>query len=254
MNPRPTHRSTNIISTRVLRGWILFSLCISVSATDAAEPQPARKTASKGNLVEKNQADQQKKSETLFDGKKMGKWKVADKYDFQAHGPVVVKNGAIDLAPGSPASGIYYTGKLPRIDYEISLDAKRTTGSDFFCGMTFPIKKSYCTLIVGGWGGSLIGLSNIDGAAASENSACTVGEFKNNQWYKIRLRITSAKIEVWIDKEKVIDQTTEDHKFTIWWEQEPMRPLGIATWGTGAAIKNIKLKKLGKTGSEHANQ
>ncbi|MBN2291496.1 MAG: DUF1080 domain-containing protein [Pirellulales bacterium] len=241
-----THTSNSL----VLSFTVACLLCLGISAAYAGKPKPASKTdtpqqsrVEKKQLSEK-QSDKNKKVQSLFDGKTLGKWEIVKKYDFQAHGPIKVRDGAIVIDAGSPASGIRWTGKMPRIDYEITLDAKRTTGSDFFCGMTFPIKKTYCTLIIGGWGGTIIGLSNINGSAASENEACTVGEFESNRWYKIRLRVTSAKIEVWIDKEKVIDQPTADRKFTIWWEQEPMRPLGIATWLTGSALKNIELKKL----------
>lgn len=233
-------RFSNFVKIRYLGGCFLCLLCFCVSKAQADKPQPTSKTTP----LQNNQPDKKQKAQCLFDGKKLGKWDVVKKYDFESHGPIKVKDGAIDIGAGSPASGIRWTGKLPRIDYEISLEAKRTTGSDFFCGLTFPINKSYCSLIIGGWGGSIIGLSNIDGSAASENESCTVGEFENNHWYKIRLRVSAAKIEVWIDKEKVIDQPTADHKFTIWWEQEPLRPLGIATWETGSAVKNIRLKRL----------
>ncbi|MEA1951788.1 MAG: DUF1080 domain-containing protein [Planctomycetota bacterium] len=262
MNTRPS----NSVAIHRFGGCLLCLLCLSVSSVHAGKPQhtakgkpqptakgkPAQQKRTGKKQPSKSRPDKQQKSQNLFDGKTMGKWAVVKKYDFQAHGPIEVRDGAIAIGAGSPASGIRWTGKMPRIDYEISLEAKRTAGSDFFCGMTFPIKQSYCTLIIGGWGGSIVGLSNIDGTAASENEACTVGEFKNNRWCKIRLRVTSAKIEVWIDKEKVIDQQTAGHKFAIWWEQEPMRPLGIATWATGSALKNISLEKLDANGSPKA--
>ena len=38
------------------------------------------------------------------------------------------------------------------MDYELRLEAKRVEGGDFFCGLTFPVGKEYCTLILGGWG------------------------------------------------------------------------------------------------------
>ena len=54
-------------------------------------------------------------------------------------------------------------------DYEVTLEAMRVDGNDFFCGMTFPAGKDPCTLIVGGWGGTVVGLSSINGMDASEN-------------------------------------------------------------------------------------
>ena len=50
-------------------------------------------------------------------------------------------------------TGITWTNEMPRMGYEISLEAMRVEGSDFFCGLTFPVGKDYLSLIVGGWGG-----------------------------------------------------------------------------------------------------
>jgi hypothetical protein len=40
-----------------------------------------------------------------------------------------------------------------------------------------------CTLICGGWGGTLVGLSSIDDLDASENPTATIKEFKEKTWY-----------------------------------------------------------------------
>ncbi|MBN2588491.1 MAG: hypothetical protein JXA96_01410 [Sedimentisphaerales bacterium] len=58
--------------------------------------------------------------------------------------------------------GIYWTGPLVTMSYEITLEAMRVEGSDFFCGLTFPVDENPCTLIPGGWGGTLCGLSCIN--------------------------------------------------------------------------------------------
>ena len=55
---------------------------------------------------------------------------------------------------------------------------------------------------------------------------------------------TAKQILVWIDDESIIELDVVDHRFDIWWEQEPMRPLGIATWNTGAAVRNIELREI----------
>lgn len=46
------------------------------------------------------------------------------------------------------------------------------SSSEFFCGLTVPVRTgTECvSLIVGGWGGSLVGISSIDGLDASETS------------------------------------------------------------------------------------
>ena len=171
----------------------------------------------------------------------MGSWKAAEKFDFKSHGEIKVQEGVISLGQGSPATGIHFNGELPRTDYEISLDARRTDGSDFFCGLTFPIGTTYCSFIVGGWGGGVVGMSNINNMSAVENETTGYLEVKQNQWYHIRVRVTGSRLQAWIDGEPMVDMKTGDNKFSIWWEQEPLRPLGIASWNTSAELRNIRI-------------
>lgn len=180
----------------------------------------------------------------LFDGKSLQGWKVLTEDTFEDHGKVTVEKGVIRLEKGTPATGIRWTKKFPRTNYEVSLQARRVDGSDFFCGLTFPIGKAYCTLIVGGWGGSVVGLSNVDHMNASENATTNGMSFKDEQWYTIKLRVTGKAVKVWIDDDEMIDQNVPEHEFDIWWEQEPARPFGVATWYTGAELQNIVLREL----------
>ena len=122
------------------------------------------------------------------------------------------------------------------------LEARRRQGSDFFCGLTFPVDKSYCTLIVGGWGGGVVGLSNVDNFSASENDTTSYLGFAKNKWSKIRIRVSKDKVQAWVDKEQIADLKKSEHKFSIWWEQEPARPFGVATWNTEGGLRNIQLK------------
>ena len=180
--------------------------------------------------------------QALFDGKTLDGWKVAD---FREKGKITVSNGELHISPGEPAAGIVKDGEPPaRMNYEIELEAMRTEGGDFFCGLTFPVNKDPCTLICGGWGGTLVGLSSIDDMDASENQTATIREFKEKTWYKIRLRVTKTHITAWIDDKQVIEQELAEHKISIRMEVRPCVPLGISTWKTGAALRNIRLRKL----------
>jgi hypothetical protein len=196
-------------------------------ATPAAEPAtPAAKPA----------------WQSLFDGKTLAGWKAAD---FAAKGKLTVTDGELRLSPGEPATGIVRDGEPPaRMNYEIELEAMRTEGHDFFCGLTFPVNKDPCTLICGGWGGTLVGLSSIDDLDASENQTATMRDFKEKTWYKIRLRVTKTHITAWIDDQQVIEQEITGRKISIRMEVEPCVPLGISTWHTGTAIRKIRFRKL----------
>lgn len=180
---------------------------------------------------------------SLFDGKSLGDWKESD---FGTEGKIEVKDGAIVIAFGDGCSGITWKGAFPKTNYEISLQAKRIDGSDFFCGLTFPVGDDPCTFIVGGWGGGLVGLSSINGEDASENNTSSDRSFDNNRWYTIRVRVNKIRIACWIDKEQVVDEALEHQKISIRPEVEASKPLGIATWKTTGAVRDIRWRELSK--------
>jgi hypothetical protein len=180
--------------------------------------------------------------QSLFDGKTLGKWQASD---FDDNGKIEIAGGTIRIGVGKPMAGITWSGEPPaRTNYEIELEAMRTEGHDFFCGLTFPVGKDPCTLICGGWGGSLVGLSSIDGNDASENSTSTTVRFENQRWYKIRVRVTPKLIEAWIDDEQIVNLELEGHRIGIRWEVEASVPLGISTWKTASALRNLRWRKL----------
>jgi hypothetical protein len=186
---------------------------------------------------------------SLFDGKTLDGWKVTD---FAGHGEPKVEDGAIVLPFGSDMTGVTYTGKgLLRDNYEIELEARRVDGNDFFCALTFPVKNDPCTLVCGGWGGGVVGLSSINGMDASENSTSSYRSFKKGQWYRIRVRVAAGQIQAWIDKDRVVDFPILDNQISIRFECEPSKPLGISTWCTTGAAKNIRIRKVdGKEADE----
>jgi len=146
---------------------------------------------------------------------------------------------------GDPFTGINYTNEFPKMGYEIALDAMRLTGSDFFCGLTVPVGDSFCSLIVGGWGGSLVGISSLDGMDASENETTKYVSFEQGRWYRLRLRITDGRIEGWIDEEKLINVVTKDRKISLRpGEIEMSKPMGIASWQTTGVLREIKLRRV----------
>ena len=203
-----------------------------VSAQSPAEPAAA-------------EAAKPAKEIKLFDGTSLKNWKILDKIDFDGHGEVAIKDGELVLAMGRPMTGVKWAGQeLLRTNYEITFEARRIEGGDFFCGMTFPVDKAHCSLILGGWGGSLTGLSSLDGFDASENETTGSMDFKQNRWYKIRVRVTEKKIEVWVDDDQIVDVEHKDRKISLRWEMDPMPPLGFATYATKGGLKNIVMKAL----------
>ena len=145
-----------------------------------------------------------------------------------------------------------YRGALPGAHYKLSWEARRTDGSDFFCGLTFPIRGNVATLIGGGWGGGVVGISNVDGMSAVENETTDYRDFKNDQWYKIVLDINAKSLVVTIDDARVIDLDHDDRKYSVWWEQEQMAPIGFATWYSASEICKVYLSESNATDSGSA--
>lgn len=177
----------------------------------------------------------------LLDGRSLKGWEVTN---FGPQGPVYVSGSDIILGMGDGCTGITWKGEFPLSNYEMSLEAKRVEGNDFFCGMTFPVGKDPCTLIIGGWGGTTVGLSSIDGMDASENETTTLIRFEKGRWYKIRLTVTDSEIQAFIDSARVVAFKYTGRRISIRPEVELSRPFGIASWRTTATIRDIRVKGL----------
>jgi len=179
---------------------------------------------------------------SLFDGRTLTGWKVTD---FPGHGAVYCESGTVVLDKGTRLTGITWTNEPPKQNYEIELEAMRVAGSDFFCGLTFPVGDAHCSLILGGWGGEIVGISSINSDDASDNQTTSLIQFDSGRWYHIRLRVTDEKIEAWLDDKKIVDLETTGLKITMrYGEIELSQPLGIATWKTTGALRNINYRRL----------
>lgn len=178
----------------------------------------------------------------MFDGKTLAGWRETQ---FAGRGEVQCKNGMIVLNMGDPFTGIGWTNDFPKMNYEVALDAMRVSGSDFFCGLTVPVGDTFCSLIVGGWGGSLVGISSFDGMDASENETTKFANFEQGRWYRIRLRVTEKKIEGWIDQDKMVDVVTTGKRISLRpGDIELSKPFGLAAWQTTAAMHEIKMRRV----------
>ncbi|MBD3674723.1 MAG: DUF1080 domain-containing protein [Planctomycetaceae bacterium] len=180
---------------------------------------------------------------SLFDQKSLENWKVTD---FGGQGEVDVKDGKILMELGAYMTGVTYDGamKLPKSNYVIEMKAARLDGLDFFSGLTFPVKDSFCSLILGGWGGGVCGLSSLDSMDASENNTTSYRLFREDEWYVIKLMVLDDRILAWIDGERIIDESIVDTDISIRAEVELSCPLGIATYQTTGGVEYIKLRKL----------
>ena len=120
----------------------------------------------------------------------------------------------------------------------------RLAGNDFFCGLTFPVGQSHCSLILGGWGGTTVGLSNLDGRDASENETTREMRFEDKRWYRVRVAVSVTHIRAWLDNESIVEVARAGRRIGIRPEVEPSLPMGIAGFRTGAGIRAIQIRAL----------
>lgn len=230
------HRTT---SSLFLQALLLCGLLLVPAANVAADDKDnARKATTAA-------ADKAAEWQPLFNGKNLDGWKVTN---FGGEGEVLIEDGNVVITQGVDLSGITSTRKdLPKTNYEIEFEAQRAAGSDFFVGLTFPVMDSSASLICGGWGGGICGISSLDGMDASENDTTSYMAFTNGQWYKIRLKVTPEKLEAWMDKSSLVDVDIKDRKIDVRFEVDLSKPLGFSTYQSTAYIRNARIRKLPET-------
>lgn len=220
-----------------MRRLALLTLLISGCAGQA--PSPAPQAAPPSATPAAPAADE---GQSLFDGKTLGAWKSVE---FGGEGAVKVENGEIRMAEGATLSGIHWTGEAPpRTNYEFSLEAMKVDGTDFFLGIVFPVQKEYCSFVAGGWGGGVTGLSSVDHMNASENETASDQTYDKGKWYRFRVRVTPAKIEVWWEKKQVVNLELANRQISVHPAVESAVPLGLTNYQTSSAFRNIRLTKL----------
>lgn len=178
----------------------------------------------------------------LFDGKSKEGWRDAP---FTGNGEVRVENGTILLGAGKPLTGINFVDAFPKSNYEVRFEAARLAGNDFFASLTFPVGDSFCTLVTGGWGGDIVGLSSIDGWDASDNETRTYLNFEANRWYAFRLEVTAERIKVWIDEKPIVNAAIAGR--TIGLRPGPIKisaPFGFASYNTSGALRKIEYRAI----------
>jgi hypothetical protein len=191
--------------------------------------------------VSKTEVSEISDSTYIFNGKNLEGWDITN---FGPQGPVYVSGNEIILGMGEGCTGITWKRNFPVMNYKVTLEAKKVAGNDFFCGMTFPVGESPCTFIVGGWAGTTVGLSSINGADASENETTSLQKFEKDVWYKICVIVKPDTIRALIDDKVVVNFAIGNKKLSIRPEVQLSKPFGITSWNTTAALRNIRVENL----------
>lgn len=180
----------------------------------------------------------------LFDGKTLGQWQ---KTAFGGEGDVFVnESGALEFGFGAVITGVHWGGEPPaKSNYEISLEAMKLDGNDFFLALTFPVKDSHGTFVVGGWGGGIVGISCVDDLSAADNETLTIEGFEKKVWYKIRVRVTDDRLQAWIGEDEKVSLELEGREISLLpGDIELSAPLGIAAYQTRAQYRHIVWRPL----------
>ena len=119
-DPDSLHRLRSVMkSIRVLRGdrpghcWDP----VDFAAQDDADAAPERDLG-RHSVAWKS----------LFDGKSLQGWEVVKGYDYEDQGKVDVQDGCLVIGTGRPATGVRWTEKFPKTDYEIELGGQAGGG------------------------------------------------------------------------------------------------------------------------------
>ncbi len=157
----------------------------------------------------------------------------------------------VTLGPGKPMTGVRFDAweklGLPVTDYALEFEAMRVEGQDFFGAVTFPVHslKTCATLVNGGWGGGLVGISSIDEQNANENATRSEHRFTNDQWYRFRLEVRDDNLKGWLDGRLIINTSIKGRTISLRpVDIEQCAPFGIATYLTEGKVRNLVVESL----------
>jgi hypothetical protein len=213
-----------------------LELAKSMGATETAEPATAAapKDTPKGPgllLPESAKGDWQR----LFDGKSLKGWTPV--------GPslIYLQNGGVAIEEGYNVSGIAWKGEFPNSEYEVALDAMRDTWFGTFCGIVFPVGDEYYTATVGSVG-DRVALETPYGPGNTRAM-----KFVNDRWYHVRVVVSQNRVQLWVDRQKVIDSPVvkrEGFKYYSSSYRQEFRPFGIFTNDAKGVIRNIGMRRM----------
>lgn len=219
---------------------------LAVFASNASFVEAADARPDYDALAESKADDDKYEWTYLFDGKTLKNW--VDLEDAGAEKPVV-EDGAIVLGMGASSTSIKFDEeaagfKLPRENYELEIVSRRDMGTDFFSATTFPVGDACVTLINGGWGGAVLGISNVDDMDASQNSTSSFYNFKNGVWHRFRVQVSKRALRVWVNDEKGIDCVVEGRRLGTRFEVSRCEPLGLTSWVSKGVVKVVRVRAL----------
>lgn len=163
---------------------------------------------------------------------------------FGGEGDVQRDATGLVLEPGSPLTGVVFAAVPPLPRYELEATAARLSGVDFFCGLTFPTARGCLTLVLGGWGGAVCGLSSLDGQDAANNATRRLRAFATGVDHRVRLVVDGERVTVAIDGEPFLDCDLTGREVDVRAEVGPTKPFGFCCYLTRARLSALRWRPL----------
>ncbi len=164
---------------------------------------------------------------------------------------IEVAQGELSLPAGQPMTGAKFprwqAPEFPVTNYAITYEALRVEGDDFFGTVSFPVGSSeaHASFVLGGWGGTVTGISNIDFSDANENQTRAEQQFENNRWYRVRVEVKPEELRAWIDDRLVVNVSIKGRQISL--RQgfiDHCKPFGFATYDTAGRIRAVVIMRL----------
>ncbi|HUP81768.1 MAG TPA: DUF1080 domain-containing protein [Pirellula sp.] len=221
----------NLLASRIFLGFVVVLASSHICRAQDSTKKAPTKSGDDAKVI----TGKESKWKPLLEKDSLKGWEITN---FGGEGDVQLSDGVLRLERGEPLTGINMITKgFPKENFEMRWKATRVEGSDFLAGVTFPVGDEFCSLICGGWGGGLVGLSSIDGNDASENETTNFIQFKNKQWYSFRVRVDKKHITVWVDDKETLKVEREDKKFSLRGEVFKSKPVGYCVFQSIVDVK-----------------
>ena len=168
-----------------------------------------------------------------------------------AGGGLTPEVDGLTLKEGGPMTGAVYPDwlkeGLPVTNYAIEYEAQRVAGRDFFGSVTFPVRdgETYVTFVLGGWGGSQVGISSIDGYDASENTTGSSQKLENGVWYKVRIEVRSGELRVLLNGRPIVQTNIMGRTLGLrGGEIDRCVPFGFATYRATGRLRGCVVERV----------